>query len=232
MYVLILTCTWTDLGRYLGLFSDHIVPAVLHPGPEASWSCRQQRKATSDHKESRQCGFTVEDVGRSIHNRCVRHFHDHVVPCIRCPLPRHLHWWQGKCQDNRWLNEDANAHPTLHGSNSMPILRISRQWQTWPTTRTCSCASYGSMHVLATSKHMRLCSRKLQAQSKNSLSFPCRQDQLSGYALETNSDLQQYTCIFLILWSIHVTLVCTYIMLWSYIYMVYTLTIEWWSGQQ
>ncbi len=39
--------------------------------------------------------------------------------------------------------------------------RISRLWQTLPTTGTCSCASYVSMLGLATSRHMRHSSRKL-----------------------------------------------------------------------
>ncbi len=43
----------------------------------------------------------------------------------------------------------------------MPISRISKQWQTWQTTRMYSCESFGIMHMLDSSRHMRLCLRKL-----------------------------------------------------------------------
>ena len=41
--------------------------------------------------------------------------------------------------------------------SSMLISRISRQWRIWPTTRTCLCAFYVSMHALATCRHARPC---------------------------------------------------------------------------
>ena len=43
----------------------------------------------------------------------------------------------------------------------MHTSRSSRLWQTWLTTRISSCASYVSMHELATSNTMKHCSRKL-----------------------------------------------------------------------
>ena len=48
----------------------------------------------------------------------------------------------------------------MHVYTSMHTSRISRLWQTWLTTRISSCASYVSMHELATSNTMKHCSRK------------------------------------------------------------------------
>ncbi len=106
---------------------------------------------------------------------------------------------------------------------SMPISRISRQWQTLPTTRMCSCASCVSMLWLDTSRQMRPSSRKsmsilaLRQWRRTSikqsllhwltviltsparlglLPFPGRHDQLSIHAVACNGNIPCYACIY------------------------------------
>ena len=58
----------------------------------------------------------METIVRSLCHSGGWHLNDHNEHCIRKPFPRHLHWWQGECQDDRWSHEDADAHPALYGS--------------------------------------------------------------------------------------------------------------------
>ncbi len=106
---------------YLGLFGDHIVPAVLYrytqilrPWRPDLVNSRGKPLVTTAPLEG--SGSSLEKIVRPICLCGGWHLNDHVDHCICRPFPRHLYWQQGKRKDDRWSCEDADAHTALYGS--------------------------------------------------------------------------------------------------------------------
>ena len=78
-------------GRYLGLFGDHIVPAVLHRYTQV---LRREDPINSKGK-SLVTAARLEAVWKRLSDRfchsCGGQLYDHLVPLVRCPSPQNLH---------------------------------------------------------------------------------------------------------------------------------------------